>query len=105
MISTENKANTTLLFTRINVLMANTNTFAGSIWRSLKESSLEKVVVKVTNSDLHSKSIVIVNGIQHKVNENILMEKAILKYLTYDPKKQHPPCPKSIIKYVAAFKR
>lgn len=72
----------------------------GTIWRSLKHSTNKNVVIKITNIKLHSKSSIIIDGVQYKVNENILMEKAILKYLSKDKQ-----CPKSMVKYIDSFKR
>ena len=56
------------------------------------------VVIKVTNKALHFNKIVIKNGVKIGVEENILLEKSILKYLTKDKK-----CPNSIVKYHSSF--
>jgi len=69
------------------------NTLQGSVWRCTQLLSNKKVVVKVTNKELHSKSLVILNGRKISVLENILVEQEILKYLSKDPK-----CPESIVR-------
>eukprot|EP01084_Bolivina_argentea_P140236 246604_1 len=78
------------------------NTLQGSIWSATHQISNNKVVIKVTEKYLHSKSMVMMklNGVQRKckVNENILIEKDILKHLTTD---KH--CPNSIVKYIGFF--
>ena len=71
----------------------------GFIFKGWHEFPNKKVVVKVTNKNLHNESIVIRNGKKLRVDENILMEKDILKYLCSDSK-----CPKCIIKYIDFFK-
>ena len=76
------------------------DTLQGSIWRSLHLQSKRKVVIKVTNRELHAKSMIIVQGQEIFVTENIMREKAILRSLSRDIN-----CPKSIIKYIAFFKR
>ena len=77
-------------------------TLQGSIWRAqqLQNATNDNIVAKITNIYLHSQSVMIINDKQYKVDENILSEIAILKYLTKDKK-----CPNSIIKYVNAFQR
>lgn len=76
------------------------DTMQGSIYRAIKQSTKQSVVIKKTSLELHSKSIVIVDGIKYRVNENILKETAILKYF-HDDKN----CPKSIVQYIDSFKR
>ena len=56
-------------------------------------------MIKITDRELYTKSVTIVNGIEHKINENIKTEKQILKFLSSSPK-----CPESIIKYIDFFK-
>ena len=63
-----------------------------------KRASNEKVVIKITDKKLYSKSITIINGQKYKINEDIKTEKRILKYLTSAKK-----CPKSIVKYIDFF--
>ena len=63
-----------------------TSSLQGSIWRASKQlyigsnEAIFDVVAKITNIYLHSKSMMIVNDKQYKVNENILSEIAILQY-------------------------
>ena len=76
------------------------DTMQGRMWRALNKRTNENVVIKVTSIELHSKSIGIVNGKEYKVNENIMNETSILKYLTKDKKSI-----KSIVKYMDSFKR
>eukprot|EP01084_Bolivina_argentea_P048140 88715_1 len=74
------------------------DTLQGTIWRARCKHSKQHVVIKATNKNLHSKSIVVLNGIKHMVLENIISESKIQKYLTSD---SH--CPKSIVKYIQTF--
>ena len=76
------------------------NTLQGSIWRSIHLSTNKKVVIKMADIKLHSQSIVLVNNIKIKVDENILSEAMILKSLS-----SHSKCPQSIIKYIGSCKR
>ena len=54
----------------------------GSIWRALNQDMDGTVVIKVTKKNLHERGIVIVNGSRIDVEENIIKETSILKYLT-----------------------
>eukprot|EP01083_Nonionella_stella_P005369 15500_1 len=74
-------------------------TLQGSIWRAIQTSSGQKVVIKVTDRNLHKQQMVVLNGHKIKVHENIKKEGAILKYLAEDAS-----CPRSVIKRLGAFK-
>ena len=85
-----------------------TSTLQGSIWKATKQIvgannviiSLN-IVVKITNIHLHANSkSTVINRKQYKIDENILNEITILKYLTHDN-----IAPKSIIKYIDCFRR
>ena len=52
----------------------------------------------MANKKLHKQQLVIVNGKQYRVQENIFKERAILKYLTSSKE-----APKSIVKYIDWF--
>eukprot|EP01084_Bolivina_argentea_P098629 177240_1 len=76
-----------------------TQTLQGSIWRvSNKKSSLlntpETAILKITSQHLHQQSTATVCGKKYKVDENIITEQNILKYLT-----QQIDCPDTIVKY------
>ena len=49
---------------------------------------------------LHDQSVVVIDGDEHKIDENIIKEKEILKYLSYDKN-----LPSSIIKYIDFYQR
>ena len=72
----------------------------GSIWSGIHELSNHKVVIKVTNQYLHSKSVHYMKGNEIKVHENIVKEKEILKYLT-----NRPSAPSSIVRYMGFYPR
>eukprot|EP01084_Bolivina_argentea_P101902 182630_1 len=74
-----------------------TNTLQGSIWRASNNN--ETSVIKVTNIFMHKHKLAIINGKQHTIQEDILLEKSILKYIT-----QFKNCPKSIVKYKRFFR-
>eukprot|EP01083_Nonionella_stella_P239253 837559_1 len=67
-------------------------TLQGEIWQS------DNQVIKVTSKTLHNKSIVILDGKEVKINEDILTEKQVLQYLN-----SFTDCPKSIIEYKNFF--
>ena len=74
-----------------------TDTLQGSIWRGSYQTldgKTDSVAIKVTNKYLQQHSLAIFDNKSTSVQENILYEAAILKYLTDDDK-----CPQSIIKY------
>ena len=84
-----------------------TSTLQGSIWKANKQIIGANnvilscsIVAKITNIQLHSNSTTMINRKQYKIDENILNEITILKYLTQDN-----VSPKSIIKYVDCFRR
>eukprot|EP01083_Nonionella_stella_P150081 477549_1 len=70
----------------------------GSVWRTFDACSNSNVVIKSANKALYDLSIVIVDGIQYNVNEDILAEASILHYLTTDPL-----CPNALAKYINGF--
>eukprot|EP01083_Nonionella_stella_P089302 249146_1 len=77
-----------------------TNTIQGSIWRASSSDARDKTsVTKVTSRYLHDKSISVVNNTTYAVNEDILLEQSILKFLT-----QNQNCPKSIVQFEYFFK-
>mmetsp|Transcript_15629 Transcript_15629/g.23876 ORF Transcript_15629/g.23876 Transcript_15629/m.23876 type:complete len:364 (-) Transcript_15629:1258-2349(-) len=61
-----------------------TETLQGSIWTSYstKTAKNKAVIVKVTSRKLHKESMIIYEGKKYNVEENIIKEKEILKYLT-----------------------
>eukprot|EP01083_Nonionella_stella_P281768 958914_1 len=73
-------------------------TLQGTIWSSTHPDTNTPVVIKATSKQLHRDSVVIFNGKTYYVQENILKERALLKYLTIQPN-----CPKSIVKYIDFF--
>ena len=81
-------------------------TLQGSIWRAQQVETgtnngiFHNVVAKATNIYLHSQSMMVINGKEYKINENILNEMAILEYLSKTKR-----CPNSIIKYIDSFQR
>lgn len=80
------------------------NKIIGSIWRSIEKRSNRRVVIKVTSRQLHSKSMMILNGKKCNILENILKEKKILKLLTRNKNKDRAPICKGIIKYIDCYK-
>ena len=58
------------------------------------------MVIKATNKGLHRKNLVVLNGVEYRVQENILRETSILKYLSNDKR-----CPQSLTKYLDCFQR
>eukprot|EP01084_Bolivina_argentea_P171006 296280_1 len=89
------------LFSQIGLVDCNklTHTLQGSIWkgyRSSREEGAENkpVAIKITNKLLHQYSISIANDKIYRVNEDILVEQSILKFIT-----QNEQCPKSIVKF------
>eukprot|EP01084_Bolivina_argentea_P229812 387785_1 len=76
------------------------NTLQGGIWEGKKFTEKETIIIKVTNKFLHKHSLSIETcNKTYIIDENILQEMKILKYLT----KQNDT-PKSIIKYKDFFK-
>ena len=75
-------------------------TMQGNVWRSIQRKTKKNVAIKSSNIDLHTKSIIIDNNTEYKVQEDILKETAVLNYLSYDKQ-----CPSSIAKYIDSFKR
>jgi len=74
------------------------DTLQGSIWKSQEPQTRQPVVIKVTNKKLHSNHVVMIDGKQYYVHENIMKERAILKYLT-----TAKDSPKEIVKYINWF--
>jgi len=76
------------------------DTLQGTIWRGISAKTGKRVVIKITSKDLASKSIMVdVDGTKRPVHENILREKAVLKYLTNGKN-----CVNSIVKYTDFMK-
>lgn len=59
-----------------------TETLQGSIWSSTKKATKKNVIIKVTSRKLHNESMIIYDGKKYNVDENIIKEKEILRYLT-----------------------
>eukprot|EP01084_Bolivina_argentea_P050215 92334_1 len=86
-----------------------TDTLQGSIWRATKSQTNQSAryiydpssctVIKVTNRYLHQLQVGIIGTSTYRVNEDILLEQSILKYLT-----QQTKCPHSIVKFHRFFK-
>eukprot|EP01083_Nonionella_stella_P218818 784324_1 len=67
----------------------------GGVYKALKKSLNAPVVIKMTNKMLHKRQIALLQGKQYyNIQENILQEASILKYLT-----QQKDLPKSIVKF------
>jgi len=80
------------------------DTLQGSIWRAYQiPQDLEKpttsVIIKVTQQDLYRKSMANIEGQLFEVNEDVLLEQSIVKFLS-----QQPSCPNSIVKFHRFFK-
>ena len=95
----------------------------GSLWRAVHKSTKRKVVIKITDKQLHQQGIVIINGVQVSVFENIIQEILILRLLTAnnnnskmieskdnesdnndnDNDDDNKQCPNSIVKYIDSF--
>ena len=77
------------------------NTLQGSIYRGYIESNRgsKSVVIKVANQYLQQKGLAIHNNEVIKVQEDIVHEAGILKYLSDDDE-----CPRSIVKYHQFYK-
>eukprot|EP01084_Bolivina_argentea_P078903 143192_1 len=58
------------------------HTLQGSIWSCIHRKTREPVIIKVTSRKLHRESMMIHDGKKYNVEENIIKEKEILKYLT-----------------------
>eukprot|EP01084_Bolivina_argentea_P207320 353738_1 len=75
-------------------------TLQGEIWRATYPNQLvtsktpQTAVIKITNKMLHKHSNAVVNGKIYQVQENILKEQSILKYLSAQKN-----CPSSIVKF------
>eukprot|EP01084_Bolivina_argentea_P252066 423004_1 len=77
-----------------------TPTLQGSVWRANSNNQTdETLIIKVTSQLLHSQRITIINGKQYAVQEDILLEQAILKYIS-----DFEECPSSIVKHKNFFK-
>eukprot|EP00484_Ammonia_sp_Unknown_P031143 CAMPEP_0197032140 /NCGR_PEP_ID=MMETSP1384-20130603/10886_1 /TAXON_ID=29189 /ORGANISM="Ammonia sp." /LENGTH=313 /DNA_ID=CAMNT_0042461749 /DNA_START=78 /DNA_END=1019 /DNA_ORIENTATION=+ len=74
------------------------DTLQGSVWRSVVHGSNQSVVVKATNKAMHANKMAIMNGTKFRVYENILNERAILKYLCDDK-----ACPTSLTRLYGSF--
>jgi len=62
------------------------DTLQGSVFNAISMKTKEKVVVKMTNIELHSKGITIQKGKKIKVKENVIQEKNMMKLLnSYNP--------------------
>eukprot|EP01084_Bolivina_argentea_P158448 276006_1 len=99
--STSKKINRVLQKIGLSKIAKITDTLQGSIWRGVsegKDKSMSNSVVKVTDQTLHRQSVSVINNQRIQINENILVEQSILKFLT-----QHKSCPPSIVKYRRFF--
>lgn len=72
----------------------------GSVWRAQHPTTQKTVILKVANRAMHSQSIININGHQLVMNENIIDEAQIMKYLS-----SNKYCPASIIRYIDLFQR
>ena len=79
-----------------------TDTLQGSIWSSHNQETNESVIIKVTSRKLHKESMIIYDGKKYNVEENIIKEKEIIKYLTKKPDKKLNN--KNIVSYRDFFK-
>eukprot|EP01083_Nonionella_stella_P063555 165125_1 len=70
------------------------DTLQGNLYKALKTSTNENIVIKITNKHLHENSIAIINNTKYTIKENILLEASILKHIT-----TQQDAPKSIIKF------
>jgi len=77
-----------------------TDTLQGSIWSSRSQNNGSSVIIKVTSRKLHKESVIIYDGKKYNVDENIIKEKDILKYLSSKKRKQ---CD-HIVQYLDFFK-
>eukprot|EP01083_Nonionella_stella_P072305 194844_1 len=75
------------------------NTLQGSIWRIpvSKKPSTGDMIVKITNKDLHSKSMGVIGDVQCRVSENIDSEINIHKHLSSDESKD------CMVQYIDSF--
>eukprot|EP00485_Elphidium_margaritaceum_P002541 CAMPEP_0202694766 /NCGR_PEP_ID=MMETSP1385-20130828/8537_1 /ASSEMBLY_ACC=CAM_ASM_000861 /TAXON_ID=933848 /ORGANISM="Elphidium margaritaceum" /LENGTH=349 /DNA_ID=CAMNT_0049350669 /DNA_START=41 /DNA_END=1090 /DNA_ORIENTATION=+ len=87
-----------------------TDTLQGNIWRAYcvpesdvesprSKSSAKTVAVKVTSQLLQEQGYGIVNSKKYRVEENIICEQSILKYLTHCDE-----CPPSLVRFHRFFK-
>lgn len=75
------------------------NTMQGMVVSADHIPSDTKVVIKITSRRLHDRGAAIINGVEYLVDENILAERSVIRYLSDKDK-----CPPSIVKYVDFFK-
>eukprot|EP01084_Bolivina_argentea_P027753 51554_1 len=75
------------------------DTLQGSVWSAITSQTGEQVVIKVTNQFMHKNHMAIVGDKTYNVEEDILLEQSLLKYLT-----QIETCPESIVKFKRFFK-
>lgn len=90
-----------------------TDSLQGSIWRAMNKTTKDSVVIKATQKNLHQHGIVIINGMPVDVEEDIIKETAILKYLTEfefeseseqnHDKQTKKAIPNSFVKYIDSF--
>eukprot|EP01084_Bolivina_argentea_P311806 539781_1 len=84
-----------------------TDTLQGSIWSSIKKrntnSDNQSVVIKVTSRKLHKQSMIIHDGKKYRVDENVIKEKEILKYLT-NSTNENENVMHNCVKYIDFFK-
>lgn len=64
----------------------------------ISATKYQSVIAKVTDKELHSQSAVIIDNNKYYVDENIMKEMSIQKYVTQDTQ-----CPKSIVRYLCSF--
>lgn len=57
-------------------------TLQGSIWKVKSKADKGTSVIKVTKKSLHDKSVAIVNGTEINIQEDIIKETAVLRYLS-----------------------
>lgn len=59
-----------------------THSLSGSVWSSRRKKSGESAIAKVTSRKLHQHGLILLDGQKYAVQEDILKEKEILKFLT-----------------------
>eukprot|EP01083_Nonionella_stella_P218367 783108_1 len=74
-------------------------TLQGSIWRATHSAENESMVIKVTDKAMHQQHFSVIDGTKFHVQEDILLEQSILKYIS-----QFEDCPDSIVQFKRFFK-
>jgi len=80
-----------------------TDTLQGSVWSSRRKQSNESVIIKVTSRKLHQHGLILLDGQKYAVQEDILKEKDILKYLSVHGQSKEVGS-RRVVKYYDFFK-